>query len=286
MNLLITGVWAEAEKYIPEIEAKGHQVLFLQQEKDELPCRPDWVEGVICGGLFLFHPIEAFVNLKYIQLTSAGYDHMPMEYVKAHPIEFHNAHGVYSVPMAEFAIAGVLSVFKKLNVFYEQQKKHEWKKDRNLRELAGKTVVIVGCGEVGAECAKRFKAFDTTVIGVNRTMKDQPFFDQMVDLDKIDRILETADVVVIAIALSEETRGLVKARQLKKGALLVNVSRGAVVDLDGVQNAFLDVFENEPLEENDPLWDTDNILITPHNSFAGDRNDNRLSRLILSNLKV
>ena len=72
MNLLITGAWSAAKTYIFEIENMGHQVVFMQQEKEPLPCDYAWVEGIICNGLFLTHPIERFVNLHYIQLTSAG----------------------------------------------------------------------------------------------------------------------------------------------------------------------------------------------------------------------
>ena len=114
MNLLITGAWTGAKDYIEQIENEGHAVVFLQYEKDDLPCAYEWVEGVICNGLFLTHSIEKFVNLKYIQLTSAGFDRVPMEYVAEHNIEIHNARGVYSIPMAEFAVAGVLQLYKKL----------------------------------------------------------------------------------------------------------------------------------------------------------------------------
>ena len=125
MNLLITGAWTDAINHIAEIEAMGHQVKFLQQEKEQLPCTYEWVEGVICNGLFLYHPISRFVNLRYIQLTSAGYDRVPMDGIKRRHIEIHNARGVYSIPMAEFAIAGVLDLYKDMARFREQQKRHE-----------------------------------------------------------------------------------------------------------------------------------------------------------------
>ena len=82
MNLLITGAWQQASEYIEQIEAMGHRVSFLQYEKDSLDCDYEWVEGVICNGLFLYHSIEKFTNLKYIQLTSAGMDRIPLDYIK------------------------------------------------------------------------------------------------------------------------------------------------------------------------------------------------------------
>ena len=282
MNLMITGAWANAQKYIDQIEAMGHQVRFMQWEKDEV-ADYDWVEGVICNGLFLHHPISSFPNLKYIQLTSAGFDRVDLEEIKKRKIEIYNAKGVYSTPMAEFAVAGVLSLYKRLGDFREQQERHEWKKIRKIRELAGKRVVIVGCGDVGVQCAKRFKAFDCEVIGVNRTAREIEWFDRVVGLQDLDRELEAADVVIVTIALTEATRGLVRARELRQDAVLVNISRGGTVDLAGSQcHLILDVFDNEPLEENDPLWST--ATITPHNSFVSENNAVRLSSLIIQNL--
>ena len=94
------------------------------------------------------HPIEKFVNLKYIQLTSAGFDRVPMDYVKEHGIEIHNARGVYSVPMAEFAVAGVLELYKKIRFFHENQKKHNWEKHRGLLEFLSRGIgyILRGTG--------------------------------------------------------------------------------------------------------------------------------------------
>ena len=101
MNLLLTGAWAEARAHIAELEARGHAVAFLPQEKDPLPCDPAWVEGTVCNGLFLYHPIDAFPNLRCIQLTSAGLDRVPLDRIRERGIRLCNARGVYSAPMAE-----------------------------------------------------------------------------------------------------------------------------------------------------------------------------------------
>ena len=284
MELLVTGAFSGAKQHIRELEEKGHRVHFLQFEKDELPCPPDQIEGVICNGLFLFHAIEKFTRLRFIQLTSAGYDRVPMDYVKANGIQIYNARGVYSIPMAEFAIACVLEHYKKLAVFRDQQTRHEWRKHRDLMELVGKRVVIVGCGDIGTECAKRFKAFDCEVIGANRTVRDSVYFDRIVGLSMLDEELNRADIVVVSIALCKDTEGLVKARLLEPESLLINISRGGTVDLtDARCRLVLDVFEEEPLPEDSPLWEA--VTVTPHNSFIGEGNGDRLYRLIKSNLE-
>lgn len=284
MNLLITGAWQGAQEHIEEIKALGHEVRFLQWEKDEVD-DPDWVEGIICNGLFLNHPISIFPNLRYIQLTSAGFDRVDMDYVRTHGIEIHNAKGVYSVPMAEFAVAGVLSIYKKLPTFYRQQHRHLWQKHRDLRELSGKQVLIVGCGDVGRECAKRFKAFGCRVTGVNRTVRPLEWFDDVAPLSLLEEMLPTADVVIVSIALTDQTRGIVKASRLKEDAVLVNISRGDTVDLEGVRAAVLDAFSEEPLPEESPLWDNEIILLTPHNSFAGEGNGERLWKVVHNNVQ-
>lgn len=293
MNLLITGAWKDAEEVIPQLK-KEHNVAFLKWEKDKLPCSYEWIEGVIGNGIFLYHPIEEFTNLRYIQLTSAGYDRVPMDYVQLHKIEIHNAKGVYSIPMAEFALTGVLQIYKQSRLFQENQKMHKWERNRDLLELYGKTVCIVGCGDVGDECAKRFQAFGCHVIGVNRSKKENNLYEKVFEIDKLKDEVVRADIMVLTIALTEETRHLIDRnilQLLKKTAILVNLARGAIVDtealieiLPNIKGAVLDVFEEEPLLEENVLWNMKNVIVTPHNSFIGNGNTERLKKCILYNL--
>ena len=295
MNLLITGAWSEAKENMKVLREKGHTVYFMQYETDELPCEYSWVEGVICNGLFLVHPIELFPNLRYIQLTSAGFDRVPVEIVSKRGIELKNAHGVYSIPMAEFAVGGVLQLYKQARFFGENQAVHAWKKHRGLGELFGKTVCVVGCGNVGTECAKRFYAFGCNVLGVDLLPREDAYYQKMVDIDELESILPQADVLVLTLPLTEKTKHLMntkRIRMLKKGAVLVNIARGAVVDTEALINAgahlggaVLDVFEEEPLNEGSPLWNMENVLVTPHNSFVGEHNQERLKQVIFKNLE-
>lgn len=296
MNLLITGAWQGAKDNIEKIEQMGHAVSFLQYEKDELPCEYEWVEGVIGNGLFLHHPIEKFKNLKYIQLTSAGYDRVPMEYVKEHEIKIHNARGVYSIPMAEFAVCGVLALYKQATYFYENQKGCIWEKHRGLLELYGKTVCIVGCGSVGTECAKRFQAFDCNVIGIDIFSREDCNYQKIECLENLTTILQEVDVLVLTLPLTVETKHMINAKTialLKPGAVIVNIARGAIIDNTALElaldvhlgGAVLDVFEEEPLNENSFLWSKKNVIITPHNSFIGEGNIQRLNNIVMRNLE-
>ena len=295
MHILITGAWREAEERFPMLENQGHEISFMKQEDGPLPCDPHRVEGVICNGLFLYHPIESFSHLRYIQLTSAGFDRVPMEYVRKKGIEIHNARGVYAIPMAEFAVGGVLAVYKSFGQFQRQQERHVWKGNRNLLELSGKQVLIIGCGDVGTECAKRFLAFGCRVIGVNRTVRENPVFESIHPLAALDSLLPAADVAVLAMGLSAETRPLIpreRLGQMKPGAVLVNLARGPLIDMAALPEALgrlggavLDVFEEEPLPTDNKLWNAENVIITPHNSYVGDGNASRLFDLIMRNLQ-
>lgn len=297
MNLLITGAWQGAKENIGRIRRMGHEVVFLQYEKEPLPCPCEWVEGVICNGLFLHHPIERFPNLRYIQLTSAGFDRVPMEYAAGNNITVQNARGVYSIPMAEYAVGAVLQLYKQFSFFREKQKCHAWEKHRGLLELSGKTVCIAGCGSVGSECAKRFQAFGCTVVGIATSERVQPFFDAVKPMEQLDEVLPQADVLLLTVPLTEETRRLIDADRLarmKPGAILINIARGAVVDTKALEaalqenriaGAVLDVFEEEPLDTESGLWDMENVIITPHNSFVGEYNPKRLDQVILDHLK-
>lgn len=296
MNLLLTGAFSCTQEMREELACSGHRIFFLQQEKDPLPCRYEEIEGVVCNGLFLHHPIEKFTALKFIQLTSAGLDRVDTDYIAAHGIALFSARGVYSIPMAEFAVGGILTLYKHIKTFAENQKNKRWEKQRNLSELYGKTVCIVGCGSVGCEVARRFLAFGTRVIGVDLYPREDAHFEKIHPLEDLNTALGESDVVILTLPLTKQTEKLFdRARfdRMKNGAHLVNIARGGIVDsdalIDALQNkklggAVLDVFENEPLCENSPLWDMDNVLITPHNSFAGEKNAARLFTLAKNNL--
>lgn len=296
MNLLATGAWNDAKENTERLEAMGHSVVFMQQEKDAIPCQYDWIEGVVCNGLFLHHSIDKFKNLRYVQLTSAGYDKVSMDYIQKHSIEIYNARGVYSIPMAEFAIAGILLLYKQLLFFNDNQRKHNWEKHRGLLELYCKTVCIVGCGNVGTECAKRLKAFGCRIIGVDVFPYESCYYEKIEGIDALDTCLMQSDVVILTLPLNEQTKGLINEQRfanMKRGSILVNISRGAVVASDALVDALkfnlggavLDVFNMEPLSENSLLWDLENVIITPHNSFMGEKNGERLTSLIIENLK-
>ena len=295
MRLLITGAWRASDGELAAITALGHEVIWMQQESGQLPCPPEQVDGVICNSLFQHHRIEQFKRLSYVQLVSAGLDRIPLTYVVAHHIVLRNARDVYSVPMAEHAVCGVLMLYRQMHFFVKNQRAHKWEKNRSCLELAGKTVCIVGCGSVGSACARRFSALGCQVVGVDRYTQQGPDYCAMLELAKLDEVLSWADIVLLALPLTENTHRFMDSRRLallKPSAVLVSLSRGAVIDqralekrLPTLGGAVLDVFESEPLPPDSPLWDMENVILTPHNSYVGENNSKRMAEVIFRNLK-
>lgn len=297
MNILITGAWKFDETALERIRSLGNELAILDDEMKALPVPYEWVEGMVANGIFLQHPIESFQNLRYIQLTSAGFDRVPMDYVRQHGIEIHNARGVYSIPIAESVICNVLQLYRSSDQFRDNMRRHVWEKKRNLKELNGKRILIVGCGSVGAACAALFKAFGCQVYGVDLIARTDSCFDEIRPISDLNSSLSDADVVVLTVPLTAETYHLFNRemlRAMRDDSILVNVSRGKVVDTAALidrllqkrmAGAVLDVFEEEPLDKNSPLWDLDNVILTPHVSFIGDGNSERLSKLVFNNIQ-
>ncbi|MBO5649736.1 MAG: hydroxyacid dehydrogenase [Clostridia bacterium] len=295
MNTIITGAFQASNEVLEALRKLDLEITYHLDERQPVD-HPEQYEAAICNGLFLYNPIEAFTNLKYIQLTSAGMDRVPLDYIREHGITVHNARGVYSVPMAEFAICGVLQLYKQSRFFAENQRTHRWEKHRELLELCGKTVCIVGCGSVGTECAKRFAAFGCHVTGVDIHVRDDAAYAEICPMDVLDTCLAAADVVVLTLPLTADTYHIIgrdALMKMKPGAILVNIGRGAIVDTAALIKALsthlggavLDVFEAEPLDDASPLWDMENVILTPHNSFVGEGNHVRLMHAVLKNLR-
>lgn len=295
MKLLVTGAWKCTEEYLNKIKELGIEVFFLQNEKDSLPCDTTIIDGVICNNLFAFHEINEFTSLKYIQLTSAGLDRVPLDYIKEHDIKLYNAGGVYSIPMAEFAVSGILQIYKQAKFFMKNKENKVWEKNRNLLEIYDKNVCIVGCGNIGTECAKRLKAFGANIVGIDIFPKENEYYKNIYYINDLKNVLKDIDIIILTLPLTNDTIHLFNEEvfnMLKDDAVLVNISRGKIVDENALINALdnklmgavIDVFEEEPLNGNSALWDKENIIITPHNSFIGDGNNRRLSDLIIKNI--
>lgn len=297
MHLLLTGCFKYSEEQIQMLCALGYTTHFMQHESEKLPFPATKIDAVVCNGLFLNHNIEEFSQLKFIQLTSAGLDRVPVEFIRQKGIQLYNARGVYSIPMAEWAVFRVLEQYKQGWFFRQGQVAKRWVKHRGLREIYGIKVAIIGAGNVGQEVARRFQAFGAEITGFDIHTDETMGFHHMALIEDLKKCVREFDVIVVTAPLLPSTKGLISGEILtfmKEGAILVNISRGGLIDEQAMCNilekrkdlfAALDVFENEPLAEDSPLWKLENVAISPHNSFVSNGNNTRMFKVIYDNLK-
>ncbi|HEX5598325.1 MAG TPA: 2-hydroxyacid dehydrogenase [Micromonosporaceae bacterium] len=242
---------------------------------DELPSDPAGVEFWVPP--FFVDPRAPHVaaklpDLRVIQLLTAGADH----WVGRVPenVTLHDARGVHDSATAEWVVAAILAHLRALPGFARAQTRHDWSyaQATPTDELAGKRVLIIGAGSIGSAVHARLVPFEVTLTRVARTARPEEGVHGVADLPVL---LSAADIVVLLVPLTDQTRGLVDARflaALPDGALLVNAARGPVVDtaalvaelVTGRISAALDVIDPEPLPAGHPLWELPNVLITPH----------------------
>lgn len=297
MNLLLTGCFKYTKEQFESLRSLGYNIYFIQQENEKLPLPASKFDATVCNGLFLSHNIDDFTNLKFIQLTSTGFDRVPVDKIEGCQVQLFNARGVYSIPMAEWTVFRVLEHYKQGWFFKQEQTDRRWTKHRGLREIAGSKVAVVGAGNVGQEVAKRFHAFGTKTTGFDIHTNETPFFDKMVLTSSLKEMIGEFDIVVVTAPLFPSTLHLISREVLmsmKENAVLVNIARGGLIDEPDMCEclrkrpdlfAALDVFETEPLAEESQLWQLENVAVSPHNSFVSDGNNERMFNVIYSNLK-
>lgn len=296
MKLLLTGAFKYTDEQLAALKNSGFEITFVQNELQKLSIDCSEFDAVVCNALFMHNNVENFKNLKAVQLTSAGYDRVPVSLFAKCGIALFNAKGVYNIPMAEWAVLKALEIYKSSKFFYKNQEQKNWEKNRSLLELYGKTVLIIGVGNIGQECAKRFKAFGTKVIGADIFDSKCQYVDEFFYMDSLATALKLCDIAVLCLPLTEKTEHLINKETLscfKDEAVLINISRGKIINeadlISALENGkftgvALDVFEQEPLSPQSPLWSNPKVYLTPHNSFVSDMVNQRLFELIYKNL--
>lgn len=215
-------------------------------------------------------------ELRWIQALSSGVNHYDRAALSDAGVALTNAAGVHAEPIGEQVLGYLLTFERGLHEAARNQHEDRWQRIEG-GELAGKTVGVIGLGAIGGRVAELASAFGTTVLGTKRDLSSVPdAVDEAFPAEEYWPVLERADHLVIACPLTEQTRGLIGADELRvlgSDAVLVNVARGEVVDQSALVRALrgrriggaaLDVFEEEPLPEDSPLWDLPNAVVTPH----------------------
>jgi len=235
----------------------------------------DWAD-VILGNVkgSMLHGSE---KLQWMQTNSAGVEEYLRPGVLAEGTLLTNATGAYGLAISEHMLAMLLGIFKKLELYRDQQHQGKWESQGAVRSVYGSTVLVLGMGDIGGEFGKRCKALGARVIGVRRTDSRKPdYADEVRLIGDLDKILPEADVVAITLPGTEATRGLFDRRRIglmKPGAVLLNVGRGYIVDTGALCDALesgalsgagLDVTEPEPLPAEHRLWNIPTAVVTPH----------------------
>lgn len=244
----------------------------------------------------LIDNIQDFPSLKLIHLVSAGFDYVDLQTLENNEIEVFNARSVYSIPIGEYIVGHLLSVTKQISYYREMQSKKIWDPQVS-NELFGKSVLFLGAGDIAQETSKRLRSFGVTTSGTNRKGNSIADFDETFPLNTINELLPKYDIVINTLPANDETIHILNKETLtlmKKDAVLVNIGRGNALCTDDLLTildnhlsyVILDVFEEEPLPEDHPLWTHPKVTLTPHCSGRSDAVSQRLFDLIKTNIEA
>lgn len=261
----------------------------------------DGVEAVYFSGDFypdhmrpLVAAIRAIPDPKWVHSFSAGVDNVFFERLLEAGTRLTTSSGAMAVPIAQTVMMYLLALSRDLPGWLGDQAAHRWN-PREIVDLQGRTLAVIGLGPIGREVARLGAAFRMHVVGVRRRPQgDEPF--ETWALDQLGELLPRVDCLVLALPLTEDTRGLVDRQAIERmrpDTLVVNIGRGELIDQTALVEALttgrlggagLDVFETEPLPEDDPLWSLPNVIVTPHSSGTSPGNFHRASEIFVENV--
>lgn len=242
--------------------------------------------------------LEGDSKLRWFQSWSAGVDSLPLAEMESQDIQITSANGVHANPISETIFALMLGLTRKIHTYVKNQQAKVWHHSGLKLEIHNKTIGLIGAGAIGKETARIAKAFGMKVIGVRHSGRPEEYFDEMYTSGQLNDVLPQCDYVVVTLPLTQETRQLFRSEQfalMKDSAFFINIGRGEIVKerdlIDALQNgliagAGLDVFDKEPLTEDSPLWELDNVIVTPHTAGSTEYYTRRvIEDIFIPNLK-
>lgn len=246
---------------------------------------------------------ELAPNVKWMQATSSGIGQAlhKLQYAERMPNTiFTSARGVHDQPLAEFCLMVMMAFNKKLIHTLESQKRKHWERFAGT-DLRGKTIGIIGMGKVGQRVGQLCQCLGMKVLGVKRdTHGVEPtsvYADELYDQNELEKVVPRAEYLILIAPHTPETEKMIGEKQLlmlPKGAILINIGRGALIDEPALVNALqsghlggagLDVFEVEPLPQDSPLWDMPNVIVSPHSGSTSDKENELITDIFCENLK-
>lgn len=246
--------------------------------------------------------LERCPKLRWIHCPHIGIERLSLKYLQSRKILVTNARGTAGVPISEDIMCMMLMLARKSMETFTNQAAHQWKHVTGVYNLHGKTLGIMGTGDVGTETAKRAKAFGMRVIGMNTTGSPVEPFDQVYVTNNICVFLAQCDMIVCTLPPTEKTVSLIDKEQflcMKPSACIINISRASIFNEEilyeylkehKIAGAALDVFMDEfrlgHLPEDSPFWELDNVIVTPHMAGGGDQWNYFSTNIVMKNLKL
>lgn len=275
--------------------APGYQLVTAEESStinlDDVEIIISWQDDL--GNKILASPTS---QLKWVQVYSAGVDDLPLDKLKEKKILLSNASGVHGIPISETVIGILLSHYRGLHLASINQLDGKWVNRIKVTELSGQSLLIVGTGAIGRQLAKVATVLGVNVYGINRSGYPLENFINTYPQADIDRVLPEMDIVINILPLTPETHYFYdtdRFQVMKDGVVFINVGRGPSVNtaslIEACQSekvgfAGIDVFEEEPLPVDNPLWQMENVLITPHISGKTTQYTARFFDILIDNL--
>lgn len=284
-------------------ETQVNAICEIDENVNVIQCKPNEASNYIedadiliaWGSFDLNELLPKAKRLKWIHTLSSGIEGMLTPDLVDSTIILTNSRGIHGIPVAEHVLAMILNFTRGITSIHDNQKNKLWQ-SLHVEEIYDKSIAIIGLGSIGREIAKRAKSLGMKVLATKRTITTELFVDKLYTNDQLPQLLSLADFVVVTLPLTAETKELFdesKFSQMKKSAYFINVARGAIVNeaalISALKNgiikgAALDVFTEEPLVTASPLWETPNLLISPHLAAKSPHYIDRSLKVFMENL--
>lgn len=273
---------AEQKAELSALAARGgYEPLWC--EGTSLPTAEEAEQCEVLMGYFPPDLIKTMPNLKWVQTPAAGVEKLCADIYRNPDAQLTNCSGAFGVAIAEYMLTGLLMLMRNMPAYMQNQHSHTWKCVGTCRSIYGSRITVVGMGDIGSKFAARAKALGAYVRGVRRTAGAVPEnFDEVYTSDRLVEAVQDVDAVVMCLPGTKSTTGIISKEvidAMSPDTIVVNCGRGYTMDQDAliaalqekrIAGAVLDVFAAEPLDAASPLWDMENVVITPHISGHDD----------------
>jgi phosphoglycerate dehydrogenase-like enzyme len=287
------------EEYVQLLRERlpDHDIRLARTSEQQRVAISDAV--IATGGTIDADLVREAERLRLFACRSAGTEALPMDVLEEHDVVVTNGSGVYGVQAAEHAVCSMLMFARRSRYGFRRQEEREWQHYRAAGELTGSTVTVLGLGSIGRSVVERLQGFDVYTVGARYTPSKGGPTDEVIGLDRedIQEACGRSDYLVIACPLTDATEGLIDTDELTalpSSAVLVNVARGGVVDTDALvrslrwnqlRGAALDVTDPEPPGCSHPLWEFENVIVTPHMAGSSPKLWERMADILTRNVE-